>query len=474
MERRLAAILAADVVGYSRLIEADEAGTLATLKSRRKSVLEPVVTRHRGRIVKVMGDGVLVEFGSAVNAVQCAVDLQTGMATANAGLADGRAVLLRVGVNLGDVIVEGSDLFGDGVIVAVRLQELSDPGGICISGGVHEQVEHKLALAFDDLGRHDVKNMARPVHVFRVGIDVPATGSAAGVVGVAKPSIAVLPFTNLSGELEQQYFSDGVTEDIIAELSRFRSLFVIARNSSFQYRDKATDVRRISRELGVQYALEGSVRKVGDRVRITAQLIDATTGNHVWAERYDRTLEAVFAVQDEVVHTIVATLEGRLATRIAEQARRKPTQSMAAYECVLQAREHLSTFDAAAAEPLLRRAIDLDPRYAKAYGSLASVHLINHFFDPRSNHLDEALKYGQWAVALDQSDGACHSTLSQIYLFRREFELAGLHCERALALNPNDVGTIVERAHWLTRIGRVTEALVELDKALQRDPFPPS
>jgi tetratricopeptide (TPR) repeat protein len=249
---------------------------------------------------------------------------------------------------------------------------------------------------------------------------------------------------------------------------------VIARNSSFQYRDKATDVRRISRELGVQYVVEGSVRKGGDRLRITAQLIDATTGNHVWVERYDRSLEDVFEVQDEVVHTIVASLEGRLVARIAEQARRKPTQNMAAYECVLQAREHMSIFDATAAEPLLWRAIELDPDYAQAYGWLAAVRLINYFFSLRSDLLDEALLYGRRAVALDESDGMCHSTLSQVYLFRREFELAELHCERALTLNPNDVGTIVERAHWLTRVGRVPEALLELDKALQRDPFPPS
>jgi TolB-like protein/Flp pilus assembly protein TadD len=292
--------------------------------------------------------------------------------------------------------------------------------------------------------------------------------------GASKPTVAVLPFSNLSGDPNQQYFSDGITEDIITELSRFRSLFVIARNSSFQYRDRATDVRRIAQELNVQFVVEGSVRKSGDRLRITAQLIDATTGTHLWVERYDRALEDVFAVQDEVVHTIVGTLEGRLATRIAEQARNKPTHSMVAYECVLQAREYISTFETMAAEPLLQRAIKLDPNYAQAYGWLGMVYLVNYFFDPRSESLEHALQAGKRAVALDNSDSRCHSMLGSTYLFRRQFELAGLHHERARTLNPNDVVNIAARAHWLCRIGRVAEALAEFDTALQRDPFPPS
>jgi len=296
----------------------------------------------------------------------------------------------------------------------------------------------------------------------------PLTASA------SKPTVAVLPFSNLSGDTNQQYFSDGITEDIITELSRFRSLFVIARNSSFQYREHATDVRRIAQELNVQFVVEGSVRKGGDRLRITAQLIDATTGTHLWVERYDRSLEDVFAVQDEVVHTIVATLEGRLATRIAEQARSKPTHSMVAYECVLQAREYISTFETMAAEPLLQRAIKLDPNYAQAYGWLGMVYLVNYFFDPRSESLEQALQAGKRAVALDDSDSRCHSMLGSTYLFRRQFELAGLHHERARTLNANDVVNIAARAHWLCRIGRVAEALAEFDTALQRDPFPPS
>jgi TolB-like protein/Flp pilus assembly protein TadD len=291
--------------------------------------------------------------------------------------------------------------------------------------------------------------------------------------GASKPTVAVLPFSNLSGDPNQQYFSDGIAEDIITELSRFRSLFVIARNSSFQYRDRATDVRRIAQELNVQFVVEGSVRKGGDRLRITAQLIDATTGTHLWVERYDRSLDDVFAVQDEVVHTIVGTLEGRLATRIAEQARSKPTHSMVAYECALKARGHLSTFDAEAAEPLLRRAIELDPNYAQAYGGLAMVYLANFFHDPRPELLDRALEEGKKGLALDESDARCHATLGTTYLFRRQFELAGLHFERARSLNANDVTIGAAYAHWLCRVGRVEEALIEFDKALQLDPLPP-
>jgi TolB-like protein/class 3 adenylate cyclase/Flp pilus assembly protein TadD len=477
-QRRLAAILAADVVGYSRLMEQDEAATLAALKDRRKRVLTPLVSEHEGRIVKVMGDGVLVEFASAVNAVACAIELQKCMGIANDGVADDRRIVLRVGINLGDVVVEGGDLYGDGVIIGVRLQAMAEPGGICISGAVHDQVGNKLPHAFDDLGPCEVKNIAKPVQVFRVRADpdnrVRRAAEAEQQSKRTKPSIAVLPFSNMSGDTKQEYFSDGITEDIITELSRFRTLFVIARNSSFQYRGKATDVRRIASELGVQYIVEGSVRKGGDRLRITAQLIDAMTGNHLWGERYDRALKDVFAVQDEVVHTIVGTLEGRLATRIAEQARGRPTQSLAAYECVLQARQHMMTFDASAAEPLLMRAIELDPGYAHAYAWLETTHLVNYFFDPRAERLDQCLKYAQKAAALDPSDALCHVALSEAYLFRRQFELARLSSERAQALNPNDVNVLICRAHWLARVGRVTEALVELDKALQRDPFPPN
>jgi len=310
VQRRLAAILAADVVGYSRLMEQDEEGTLAALKGRRREVLEPLAAHHQGRVFKVTGDGVLVEFASAVNAVQCAVDLQQAMAAANGDQPDDRHIVLRIGINLGDVMVEGSDLYGDGVNIAARLEAIAEPGGILVSGTAHEHIKNKIKVGFDDLGSQTLKNIAEPVRAYRV-TGTPAVTVAASKPATDKPSIAVLPFTNMSGDPDQQYFSDGITEDIITELSRFHGLFVIARNSSFQYRDKAVDVRLVARELGVQYLVEGSVRRMANRIRITAQLIDARTGSHMWSERFDCSISELFEVQDEVARTIVATLRVR-------------------------------------------------------------------------------------------------------------------------------------------------------------------
>ncbi|MGH6893580.1 MAG: adenylate/guanylate cyclase domain-containing protein, partial [Dongiaceae bacterium] len=287
-QRRLAAILAADVVGFSRMMEADETGTMAALKARRKDVLNPLVAKHHGRIFKVTGDGVLVEFASAVNAVQCAVDLQQGMAGANAGQPEDRHIILRIGVNLGDVMVEGSDLYGDSVNIAARLETLAEPGGICLSAMVHQNVKTKLDLAFEDFGEQPFKNIAEPVRAFRVrlGRIVISASRAKGALALPdKPSIAILPFDNLSDDGEQQYFSDGIAEDFITDLSKLSGLFVIARNSAFGYRGKSVNVREVSRDLGVRYVLEGSVRKAGNRVRITTQLIDGLTGGHLWAER---------------------------------------------------------------------------------------------------------------------------------------------------------------------------------------------
>ncbi len=472
-QRRLAAILAADVVGFSRLMEADEAGTLSALKLRRKDVLDPLVAKHQGRIFKVTGDGVLVEFASAVNAVQCAVDLQEGMATTNADLPEHRHIILRIGVNLGDVMVEGSDLYGDGVNIAARLEALAEPSGILVSGTAHDHIGTKVRVGFQDVGTQTLKNIVQPVRVYRV-TSTPAVVVAVPKAAFDRPSIAVLPFNNMSGDAEQHYFSDGITEDIITELSRFRSFFVIARNSSFQYRDRAVDVRRVARELGVQFVVEGSVRKIGNRVRITAQLIDTASGNHLWSERYDRALDDIFVVQDEVLHSIVARLEGRLASSIADQARRRPTEHLAAYDCVLQARHYLNTYAGEAAEPLLSRAIDLDPKYAQAHAYLAWVTLINFFLKPRAALLNEALQMARKAVALDNNDAVCQSVLGFVQTFRREFDEAGASVERAFALNSSDAFAITAHAHWLSRVGRHTESLASLDVALQRNPFPPS
>jgi adenylate cyclase len=318
VSRRLAAILAADVVGYSRLVEADEQGTLARLLSLRRDVFQPTTKQHGGRIFKTTGDGALVEFPSAVDAVKSAIEIQRSLAARNAHVPEGQRLMLRIGIGLGDVIIEGGDLYGKGVIVAARMQTLAEPGGICISGSVHEHVSDPLGIAFEDFGSQHVKNFDRPIRCFRLG---PNTGTAdpttAPQVDAApqipdKPSIAVLPFQNMSGDREQEYFADGITEDIITALSHIRWLFVIARNSSFTYKGRAIDAKHVARELGVRYLLEGSVRKVGDRVRITAQLVDAQSGAHHWAERYDRDLADIFAVQDEITRSVAAAIEPRL------------------------------------------------------------------------------------------------------------------------------------------------------------------
>ena len=472
-QRRLAAIMVADVVGYSRLMQQDEAATVAALKARRSEVLLPVVSRHRGRIVKLMGDGVLIEFSSAVDAVDCAVQLQEAMNVANADLSEDRRIVLRVGVSLGDVIVEGSDLYGDGVNIAARLEALADPGGILISSTAHEHVRHKVKIGFDDLGPQHLKNIAEPVHAYRV-TGVPRVALAAAKPITDKPSIAVLPFNNMSGDPEQQYFSDGITEDIITEISRFRELFVIARNSSFRYRDGATDVKRIGRELGADYLVEGSVRRSGGRVRVTAQLIEAASGNHVWAERYDRDLESVFTVQDEVVATIVTTLIGRLAAGGAERVRRKAPQLWAAYDYFLQGREQCQRYDAEAAAPLLRRAIELDPTYAQACGWLAIADYVLYAAHGRSADLNEGLLLAQKAVALEPFDSGSHRALGMILSMLRQYDLAGVHYDRAVALNPNDVIASMLRGLWLTYMGRGEEALRSLDADFRHDPFPPT
>ena len=336
-KRRLAAILAADVVGYSHLMQLDEAGTLAVLKSRRSEVLQPVVSKHSGRIVKLMGDGVLIEFGSAVDAVECAIRLQQTMETANAGLQEDRRIMLRIGINLGDVIVEGNDLYGDGVNIAARLEALAEPASVFVSETVFNHVRGKVSLGFEDLGEQILKNMAEPVRVYRV-TSFPSSAAVARSRMRAEspePSIAVLPFTNMSGDPEQDYFSDGISEDIITDLSKLSELHVIARNSSFVFKGRAVSVPEVARVLGVRHVLEGSVRKAGSRVRVTAQLIDANTGGHVWADRYDRDLTDIFTIQDELTREIVSALKIRLTAEEKGRLVHKGAVNFEAYRPVL-------------------------------------------------------------------------------------------------------------------------------------------
>jgi adenylate cyclase len=477
--RRLAAILAADVVGYSRLMEQDETGTLAALKERRKCILAPLVSAHDGRIVKLMGDGVLVEFASAVNAVACAVDLQKKMAAANDGVADNRRIVLRIGINLGDVVVEGGDLYGDGVIIAVRLQAMAEPGGICLAGSVHEQVGNKLPLVFEDLGLCEMKNIAKPVRTFRVRVDHPedVASSADRQQAQSKPSIAVLPFTNMSGDPTQAYFSDGITEDIITELTRYRQLFVIARNSSFAFRDKPVEITEVGRRLGVQYVVEGSVRKAAGRVRVTAQLVDSATGNHLWAERYDRDAEDIFAVQDDVTQNIVAALFGQVEDAGAQRAKRKRPESHAAYDYLLRGielQQRQTKEDLSAARHMLTKAIEIDPDCPAAYAYMALVDQGEWDCDGSAASLDRALKNAHTAVALDEDDALCHGVMSYVSLLAKQLDKAEFHQLRALALNPNYAHMVAHMGLLSAYLGRASDGIQWLNKALRLNPYPPS
>ncbi|HKF60164.1 MAG TPA: adenylate/guanylate cyclase domain-containing protein [Dongiaceae bacterium] len=476
-KRRLAAILAADVAGYSRLMERDEAGTLAALKSRRTKILQPVVGQFHGRIVKLMGDGVLVEFGSAVNAVACAVELQSAMEAANADVPQDQRIVFRIGINLGDIMVEGGDLFGDGVNIAARLETMAEPGSVNISGSVQSQVKGKLPLQFEDLGEQNLKNIAEPVRVYRVsaGRRAAAKDAPREPERTSRPAIAVLPFANLNPDPEQQYLSDGITEDIITELARHRDFLVMARNASFQYREKTVDVKRVGRELGVEYLVEGSLRKAGKRLRITAQLVEVATGAHLWAERYDRDVQDVFTIQDDVTQTIAATLVGQLGRRVAEKTRRKPTESWAAYDYYLQGREYaLFRYEPATAKPLLQRALELDPTFASAHAVLSFVLVLLFFDDLMEETLKAALSEAETALSLDENEPWSHLAMGFACTFLRRFELAGIHHAKSVTLNPNDAQAAFVHAHWLTRVGRTEEALREFDRALRLDPFMPN
>jgi TolB-like protein/class 3 adenylate cyclase len=478
-QRRLAAILAADVVGYSRLIEQNEANTLVTLKERRRTILVPLVTHHHGRIVKVMGDGVLVEFGSAVNAVACAVELQNRMAEANNGLSEDQKIVLRVGINLGDVIVDGGDLYGDGVNVAARLQSLAAPEDICVSGSVYDQVKRKLDFGYDELGPQTMKNIAEPVLVYRVWAPSSTTQEYYGPAEKpalplpAKPSIAVLPFINMSNDPEQETFVDGLTEDLITDLSRTTGLFVIARNSTFAYKGRSVDARRIARDLGVRYLLEGSARRAAGRVRINVQLIDAIGGDHLWAERFDRSLEDIFAVQDEVTGTIVEALVGRLT---AQPARNKPA-NLEAYELCVRARGLGLQTALVAREAifLLERAIALDPEYAEAHRWLAlNLWCGWEFWDePMDPNRARAEAEAQRAVALDPNDAGNRWVLGTILGHERRWAESDAEFDATLKLDPNYADAWAMRSDLITLNGRPADAVEHVRKALRLNPHPP-
>ncbi|MEI2297932.1 adenylate/guanylate cyclase domain-containing protein [Ensifer sp. MJa1] len=468
--RRLAAILAADVVGYSRLMERDEKATYTQLMARWRDVLEPLVATHQGRVFKTTGDGVLVEFSSAVNAVECAAALQRAMAAANADIRPGEAIVLRVGINMGDIMVADSDLYGDGVNVAARIEALARPGGVAISDGVHEYVQGRTDLAFIDSGHHEVKNIERPVHIWSWSPDeyadapVKVTAEAPPQLP-SRPSIAVLPFDNMSGDPEQGYFADGITEDIITDLSKVSGLFVIARNSSFAYKGKSPDIRKVSQELGVRYVLEGSVRRAANRIRINAQMIDGTTGGHLWAERYDRGIEDIFEVQDEVTRTIVTALKVKLTAGEEERREGRSKVDPEAYDLLVRSRQALLRFDAqssAEARSMLERAIAIDPGMAAAYASLSIVALtdyINRWNGGTVDSISRALELAEKAVATDADEAHAHHALSLALCWGRRYDEAERAAQRMLSLDPNS-------ASGHTALGSIRDFQSQFEEAL--------
>jgi adenylate cyclase len=482
MERRLAAILAADVVGYSRLIRADEEGTLASLNAIRKELVDPKIAEHQGRIVKLMGDGMLAEFGSVIGAVKMAAEAQQAIAQRNSELPEDRRIEFRIGVNLGDVVIDGDDIHGDGVNLAARLEALAEPGGICISAAVYDQVRDKLDMPFRDTGEQAVKNIDRPVRVWQwVAGAAPGTaGSPASSSPPAlpdKPSIAVLPFDTMSEAMDQEYFADGLTEDIITELSRFQSFFVIARHSTFVFKGRAVSVQDVGRELGVHYVVEGSVRKAGDRLRVVVQLIEAASGNHIWAERYDHGLTDIFDLQDEVTRSIVAAIPGRLESADLNRIKRKRPEDMAVYDYVLRGKMHHhrgTKDDNTEALRLLDKAIALDPEFAESYAWKACTlgqALARGFGDNKEELFAQDVEAVEKALSLDENNFECHWIMCEVRMMVARMEEAELHHQKAFALNPNDPRVVAQRSELLTWLGRPVEAVDWARQAMRLDPY---
>ena len=485
MEHKLAAVLAADMAGYSRLMEIDELGTLARLRTHRIELIDPAIAKNHGHIIKTTGDGMLVEFQSVADAVRCAVEIQERMARRNADVVEGRQIQFRIGINLGDIIFQDDDIFGDGVNIAARLEQLAEIGGICVTTAVYDQVADRLDVTFEDLGEKTLKNISRAVRVFRVVLDAPPQAGAVKdqqptpTRAMVKPSVAVLPFANMSGDPEQEFFVDGLTEDILTELARRHELFVIARNSTFVYKGQAVDIREVAQKLGAQYLVEGSVRRSGDRLRISVQLIDTASDTHIWAEKYDRKLDDIFEIQDEVTSAIVATLPGRVEAAQHDQMARKTPANMAAYECVLAAKvlHHRSNReDIQEALKLINRALDLDPDYAHAHawrGCILAQTWVYGWCEDKDATWAEVVAAVEKAFSLDDNDADVHRVLAAVNISRDDLTKSRYHQERALALNPNYDLVVVQQGELLTWLGNPEEGVEWIRKAMRLNPHHP-
>jgi adenylate cyclase len=483
LERRLAAILAADVAGYTALMGTDEAGTLRRLTDLRRDFLEPLIHEHHGRIVKLMGDGLLVEFASVVDAVTCALAWQAGVVEREARAEDDTRLQFRIGINLGDVIVEGDDIHGDGVNIAARLEGLAQPGGICLSDDAYRQARGRVEAEFEDLGEHSLKNVAEPVCVYSV------TGKRAETPGPPKdgkpsarpdkPTIAVLPFANMSGDPEQEFLADGIAEDLITALSKIRWFFVIARNSTFTYKGTAVEVKRVAKDLGVRYVLEGSVRKAGDRVRITAQLVDATTERQVWAERYDRQIEDIFDLQDEMTRTIVGALEPEISAAERKRALSKPPESLDAWECYQRGLWHMWTTEQDGnleAEKLLERAAELDPSFAPAYAYGSYVQysrVVMGWSGDVEQSLGAGMALAQQALARDDKDPIAYFAAGRIHMMQGRHDDSIAALETSIELNPSFAQSHHGLGMALTLAGRLDEAKESLAMAERLSPRDP-
>jgi adenylate cyclase len=485
-KRKLTAILSADVEGYSRLMGDDEDETIRTLTTYRE-LMTTLIQKREGRVVDSPGDNLLAEFGSVVDGVRCAVEIQEELRVRNAELPENRRMVFRIGINLGDVVEEGERIYGDGVNIAARVEGLAEGGGICLSGTVYDSIKNKLSLRYESLGEHNVKNITDPVRVYqvRIGTDT-AVQKPSGRLGLpVKPSIAVLPFNNMSGDPDQNYFADGISEDITTELSRFHSIFVISRNSSFTYRGEKVNARQVGRELGVEYIVEGSVRKAGDKVRVTAQLIASATGHHVWAERYDRNLKDIFAVQDEITETIVSSLAGRIEAAGIDRAKRKATENMVAYDYLLKGLDLYKSGDTTLekviqAAEAFTKAVEIDPGFARAHAwkACTSGRLLKLMpADPSEEQykllFDEAMAGVQKALSLDKNESEAHRIMGAIYLHKRQFDRADYHISKAIALNPNHANVAAQAATFLSYAGRSEEAVASVKRAMRLDPHHP-